>query len=382
MIWRRSTRNRVYASMRQLAAVMEPGTRTLQQTLDALVHCAVQASGAVAGAMYVLDADQSLRRMASFGLEVVPRNSSRSSAAYAAPDAAYAAMAARAPIVAEGSPPSDPGGPAPPAAQPKATPLAVCMPLQSPAAALGALCGYCDEGSRPGEFELAYMSLVAAQASSALDAARSREKAADDAMMSERHRVARDLHDSVSPSLYGIGLGARTARDLLHRDAALAHQPIDYVLQLAETGLVELRGLIFERTTDRLADSGLVAALDEQVTAAGIRCGVATHAALGSEPAASMDVKQVLYHIAREALENVARHARAGQIIVRLDGTTTDLILEIADDGVGFDVNASFPGHLGLVSMHDRVAGVGGDLDITSTPGRGTQVRARVPVRG
>jgi len=65
-----------------------------------------------------------------------------------------------------------------------------------------------------------------------------------------------------------------------------------------------------------------------------------------------------------------------------LDATATDLVLEVVDDGVGFDATASFPGHLGLVSMHDRIAGVGGELDITSAPGRGTRVRARAPVRG
>jgi signal transduction histidine kinase len=364
--------------MRQLAAViMEAGTRTLRQTLDSLVRCAAEASGAVASAVYVLDADQSLRRSAGYGPEQVARTAWASAAGYDAPDAAYAAVAAAAPIVARASPGPATDGAAPPADMP----LAVCLPLLAPTSVLGVLCCYCDEGSRPGQFELAYLSLVAAQASAALDAARAREQAADEATMSERRRVARELHDSVSQSLYSIGLGARTARDLLRRDPALAHQPIDYVLQLAETGLVELRALIFEHASDQLADGGLVAALDEQITAVGNRCAVAIHAALGSEPPAPLDVKQALYRVAREALENVARHAHASQITVTLDGTATDLILEVVDDGVGFDAAASFPGHLGLVSMHDRIAAVGGELDIASTPAGGTRVRARAPMR-
>ena len=93
-----------------------------------------------------------------------------------------------------------------------------------------------------------------------------------------------------------------------------------------------------------------------------------------------MDVKQALYRIAREALWNIARHAQAGHITARLERATDDLTLEIIDDGVGFDATASFPGHLGLTSMREWIADAGGELDIISTPGRGTRIRARAPV--
>jgi signal transduction histidine kinase len=370
-----TAQDRVYVGMRRLATAVAPGTRSLPETLDALVRCAVEASGAVAGALYLLDADGSLRLTAGHGLERTS-DTSYAAAAYEVPEAAYAAVAAGAPILTRDSHPAHPDG---------ATPLGgdiaqVCLPLLSPEGVLGVLCCSCPGGTRPARLELAYLLLVATQASSAVDAARAREAAADEAAVSERRRLARELHDSVSQSLHSIGLGARTARELLDRDPALAQEPIDHVLQLAETSLVEMRALVFDPTADWLAGKGLVAALDEQTAAMGARHGVVVHTALGPEPPTPLKVKQALYRIAREALQNVARHARASHVTVRLVATSDHLTLEITDDGVGFDPAQPFPGHLGLTSMRERIADVGGDLAISSTRGRGTQIRARTPM--
>jgi signal transduction histidine kinase len=345
----RTPQDQAYVGMRRLAALVGSGTRPLPETLDALVRCAVEATGAVAGAMYLLTADRSLRLTASHGGPA------------GAPDAAHTALSARTTILSCDS-------------------AWVCVPLLTAVAELGVLCCHRRHESRPGELELAYLSLVAAQASSAVDQARARAAETDEAALSERRRLARELHDSVSQSLYSIGLGARTARELLRRDPGLAGQPIDYVLQLAQTGLAEMHALLFEPAPDGLAD-GLVAALEQQIAAMGARHAVATDAALGPEPAAPGEVKQALYRIALEALRNIARHARAHHVTARLAQTSTDLVLEIADDGVGFDAAASFPGHLGLASMHQRIAAVGGDLDISSTPGGGTRIRVRAPMR-
>lgn len=355
-------RDGLYGGMRRLASVVASGTGTAPQTLDRLLCCAVEASEAVAGALYALEADDSLRLAASQGLD--DRCVSDHGGG---PEAARAAIAAKSPILRRGA---LLGGDI----------TLVGVPLMSPtAAAVGALCCYCRRGSRPRRLTLAYLSLVAAQASSALQTAHTLAVARDQGALDERHRLARELHDSASQALYSIGLGARTARELLDRDPGLAAEPIDYVLQLAEIGLVEMREIIFELRPEGLAEEGLVAALDKQIAALVRRHGVTTHAELGSEPAAATDVKWALYRVAREALQNVARHARAAHVTVRLDDTPADLVLEISDDGVGFDHSASFPGHLGLASMRERITDVGGDLDIGSAPGEGTRIRARVP---
>lgn len=203
--------------------------------------------------------------------------------------------------------------------------------------------------------------------------------ARDNVASEERHRLARELHDSISQVLYSIGLGARTARQALDRAPQEAYEPIDYILQLTETSLAEMRALIFELRPRALAEEGLVAALIKQTAALRTGYDVITHHQLGREPSVGLDVKVALYRVAQEAMQNIARHAHARNVTVRLAESPTELVLEITDDGVGFDPAQPFPGHLGLASMRKRIADVGGVLEIASTPGQGTRVVARAP---
>ena len=96
---------------------------------------------------------------------------------------------------------------------------------------------------------------------------------------------------------------------------------------------------------------------------------------LPAEPDISLSMKEALYRIAQEAMHNIAKHARASTITVRLDRAGDALIMEIEDDGIGFDSTRSFPGHLGLVSMQERAAPFGGTVSVESAPGAGTRVR-------
>ncbi|HEX5164500.1 MAG TPA: GAF domain-containing protein, partial [Thermomicrobiales bacterium] len=200
------------------------------------------------------------------------------------------------------------------------------------------------------------------------------------AALEERQRLARELHDSVSQALYGIGLGAQTARTQLDRDHTKAAAPLDYVLQLAEAGMAEMRALIFELRPESLAQEGLVAALEKQAAAVRARHSVPVSLSLTSEPECSLAVKETLYRIAQEAMHNTVKHAQATAIELRLAHDGSRLALDVIDNGRGFDSDASFPGHLGLVSMRERVARVHGDVSISSTPGSGTRVHVDVPV--
>ena len=202
------------------------------------------------------------------------------------------------------------------------------------------------------------------------------------ASLEERQRLARELHDSVSQALYGIALGARTARTLLDRDAAQAVEPVDYVLSLAEAGLAEMRALIFELRPESLEIEGLVAALDKQVAATAARHRIDVTSDLGEEPALSLPEKEIFYRIGQEALHNVVKHARAGRASVRLAQENGSLVLEVGDNGGGFDPQQAFPGHLGLVSMRERAESIGATLHIASKPGEGTLVRLRKPHNG
>lgn len=227
---------------------------------------------------------------------------------------------------------------------------------------------------------------LANHAALAIENARLRTQVEQAAVMEERQRLARELHDSVSQALYGIGLGTRTARTLLDRIAvsdelkAKLAQPLDYTLSLADAGLAEMRALIFELRPDALAEQGLVAALERQAQAFQARHKVAVETDFCQEPDLPLVVKEALYRVAQESLNNVAKHAQADQVQMRLQVEREAVILEVKDDGLGFEPQQDFPGHMGLQSMRERIRNLNGRLTIDSAPGAGTSVKARAPV--
>jgi signal transduction histidine kinase len=214
----------------------------------------------------------------------------------------------------------------------------------------------------------------------ALENARLFSEARGKAALEERQRLARELHDSVSQALYGIALGARTARKLVDQNPQLVADPLEYVLSLADAGLAEMRALIFELRPESLESEGLVAALEKQAAALRARHEIEVEVALCEEPEASLEVKEAIYRIAQEALHNTVRHARANNVTIKMvcEGGRI-LKLEVSDDGVGFETGGEFPGHLGLRSMRERAQRLGGTLTIESSPGAGTAVRVLIP---
>jgi len=222
---------------------------------------------------------------------------------------------------------------------------------------------------------------IANQAAIAIENARLYAQAQELAAVEERQKLARELHDSVSQALYGIALGVHTARTLLDRDPGLVAEPLEYVLSLAKAGLAEMRALIFELRPESLETEGLVSALIKQAAALQARHDVPVETELCDEPDLPLTIKQELYRVAQEALHNTIKHAGASQVHVSLGQTAEAIILEIRDNDKGFDPLGSFPGHLGLLSMQERVKHLAGVLSIESTPGQGTTIHARVPAR-
>lgn len=207
------------------------------------------------------------------------------------------------------------------------------------------------------------------------------EQAQELASLQERQRLARELHDSVSQALYGISLGAHTARKALENDPEQVKASIEYVNTLAEAGLAEMRALIFELRPEFLETEGLVVALLKQVDVLRARYKLTVEVELDEEPALSLDKKYALYRVAQEALHNVVRHARATTVTIRLVERENEITLEVRDNGRGFDPTSAFPGHLGLRSMRERIAKVSGTLALESSLGNGTSIRARVPIQ-
>ncbi len=236
--------------------------------------------------------------------------------------------------------------------------------------------------SQPRYYRRQHANLVRAlanQAAVALENARLYGQAQELATLQERQRLARELHDSVAQALYSIALGARTARTLLDRDPSKLAEPLDYVLELAQAGQAEMRALIFELRPESLEIEGLVTALKKQTEAVQARYGLRVVIELGKEPLLPFAVKEALYRIAQEALHNSVKHAHATTVELRLRTLATGIMLEVIDNGVGFNPEQSFPGHLGVQSMRERVTHLGGTLQITSAPGQGAQIRVMIP---
>ncbi len=217
---------------------------------------------------------------------------------------------------------------------------------------------------------------VADQAALAIENARLRAQAEQSAAFAERSRLARDLHDSVTQSLYSVTLYAEAvARMLEAGDSANAVGHLRELRATAQDALREMRLLIFQLSPPALSQGGLAAALQTRLDSVETRGGTAvTFETEGTErlPPA---VARELYQVAQEALNNVLKHARARQVTVRLRFEERLTRLEIGDDGAGFDVEeARRGGGLGLRGMAERVERLGGTLRIESAPGAGTRI--------
>ncbi|HTD19574.1 MAG TPA: PAS domain-containing protein, partial [Ktedonobacteraceae bacterium] len=222
---------------------------------------------------------------------------------------------------------------------------------------------------------------VASQAAVALENAYLYEQAQALAVLQERQNLARELHDSISQVFYGINLGAHCAREALETNPHEALEPLEHIIMHTETGQAEMRALLFELRSESLEIEGLVAALQKQVMVLRTRYRMSVKVFLEDEPGVSIDRKHALYRIAQEAIHNVVKHAQASTVTLRLACDGRDVVLEVQDDGRGFDTTSSFPGHLGLRSMQERAVRLYGTLTLESTPGVGTSVMARIPLQ-
>lgn len=233
----------------------------------------------------------------------------------------------------------------------------VFAPLLVGDRALGTLVTYHPAGEPLDEAALRFLKGVADQAAIAVENTRLILEVQKKAGLEERARLARELHDSVSQALYGIALGARAAQNAAERNPQALKEPLKYVLSLAEAGIAEMRALIFELRPESLAEEGLVAALARQAAAVRARYELRVEARLGEEPELSLDAKEALYRVAQEAVHNVVKHAEASRVGLSLESHPHAVVLEVQDDGKGFDPTQEFPGHLGQRSMRERDTG-------------------------
>lgn len=199
------------------------------------------------------------------------------------------------------------------------------------------------------------------------------------ATIEERKHLSRELHDSVSQALFGIVLGAQAARNAIEKPKQAA-EAIDYVLSLAESGLAEMRTLIFELRPESLESEGLLSSLRQQTQALSKRYQINIQLDFPEgEPAMSLSIQHEVYRLTMESLHNVVKHARASRCLVRLSKSPGEYCLRIEDDGQGFDLESVGVHRMGLRGMRERVAQLGGRLHIRSAPGQGTSIEVQLP---
>lgn len=219
------------------------------------------------------------------------------------------------------------------------------------------------------------------QVAIAIENARLYEEAQSLAVLQERNRIARELHDSATQLLYGITLYCTAAsRSLRSQNLALVEQNLAEIKDNALQALQEMRLLILELDPPMLQKAGLVAALRTSLDVIESRTGLETELRTEGVDRLSRSIETEFYRIALEALNNFVRYARAKKVTVQLHKQNGWVSMEIDDNGVGFDLEtARTSGGMGLRNMEQRARQIGGSFEITSSPGSGTRIRVEAP---
>ena len=217
------------------------------------------------------------------------------------------------------------------------------------------------------------------QAALAVENARLREDVERTAAAAERIRLAHELHDSVTQSLFAASLEADVVAEVCSAETPQAAEALDDLRRLTRGALAEMRTMLLEMRPDGIARAPLAELLRHLVEAAQTRSLVTITLRTGSRPPLPEDVHLVFYRVTQEALNNIVKHAHATTARVTLTGSASGTELTVADDGRGFDSGAVSRDRLGIVSMRERAAAVGARLDIASVAGRGTVVTLTWP---
>jgi signal transduction histidine kinase len=232
------------------------------------------------------------------------------------------------------------------------------------------------------ELDQELLEMFAARVALALENVRLNEERLELGVVEERNRLARELHDSVTQTLFTSVLLSETGLTLLGGGHAEAAAQLRRSQELARQALEEMRSMIFELRPPELASDGLVPALRKHVEILRRVHRVPIGLTATGERRIRPRTEREVFRIAQEALGNAVRHARPTAVDVSVEMTAGRLVVTVRDDGVGFDPSSSGlrARHLGLTSMEERASALGGTLAVESVPGEGSTIRAEVPV--
>jgi signal transduction histidine kinase len=238
--------------------------------------------------------------------------------------------------------------------------------------------------NKPGDLteeDIRIINLFADQAAIIIEHIRLQHQAEQFAVLEERQRLARELHDSVTQALYSVTLYADAARLAFSRKQWEAlERNLQEARNMAREAMYDMRLLVFELRPFMLEKEGLVSALRARLAAVEARAGLKAEVLVEGERRLPIGVEEELYRIAQEGLNNVVKHAKASVVQIHLNYGEDAVRLEMMDNGTGFDPeNASRSGGVGLRGIQERVQQLGGRLEIESAPGKGSRLRVKIP---
>jgi signal transduction histidine kinase len=222
---------------------------------------------------------------------------------------------------------------------------------------------------------------LAAQAAIAIENARLYEQLGRIAVLEERHRIGMDLHDGAIQSLYGLGLILEDAAERLEREPQVARKSLGRAVDRLNAAISDLRSYVLELRPVRGSDRPLAESLPTLAEQARTNALLDVDVLVSPEAASVLDraSREAVFFIAADALGNVQRHARAHHASLRLFVEDSSVVLEVGDDGVGFEYGRAVDGH-GLRNMRERAFSSGGRLAVETAPGRGSRIRFEVPI--
>jgi len=201
-----------------------------------------------------------------------------------------------------------------------------------------------------------------------------------DAMLGERSRMAREIHDTLAQGFVGVSLQLEITGNLLAQDRVEgAKQQVDQAKALVRDGLADARQSIWELRSGAV-EAGLPERMRQMVNRVGGERGFVELSIGGTYRVLEAEVEREVLRIAQEAVTNAVRHAEAGRVAVEMRYEERALRLSVVDDGAGFAMDEVASGRFGLVGMRERADRIGGVLEIESAPGSGTSLRLRVPL--
>jgi signal transduction histidine kinase len=256
-----------------------------------------------------------------------------------------------------------------------------CLPLNGRRGVMGVLCIGSSHPRPLDELELQFLSTISSWVGTAIENVRLSMQGRRLAILEERQRIGMDLHDGVIQSIYGVGLTLEHARLLLAEDLGAARLRIDQAVDDLNKTIRDIRAYILDLRPRQFHDETLINGIQRLVQE--FRANTLLNVNLQGPPG-DLGLAEgpaiALFHICQEALANIAKHARAQNVDVTLWKTADRVLLEIHDDGRGFDperIRVSI-GH-GLSNMETRAFNVGGEVEISTEPGQGTTILAWVP---